>query len=362
MYRNTILFAAALALGCAGCSDDTNSRPDGSSPDAFIPDGALPDAEVPDSDVPDAAPPADECPTIGATECSAGLVRTCEQSPTRLVWGSAEDCGATSICRTAACEEATETQLAQASVMADYANEVRNLHGYHAPIDFDAMIASARRAIFLGDESVYHFNKAVYSIFKGVRQGHGAIAFGPSDYSACFDPAGDAVVELGSFYGVCARSAGDSSIVTFAPEGNPLGLSPGDRVVRVQRDGEVWESPGFLDRIGEEPICDGGQPSDSSRADHAATHIFGIINEGDTIDVMAPDGTMRSVAVPARGRPLGCFDPFRRDERREFVTSRQRPDGVVVLIVPTFGNHPTHPFPTPLDQQGYRDWNARAIE
>ena len=89
--------------------------------------------------------------------------------------------------------------------------------------------------------------------------------------------------------------------------------------------------------------------------------MFAIIDQGDKIEVVHPDNSTEIVDVPARGDGIGCSDPFRREARKELFVTSQRADGVVVIILPTLGNHSDHPFPSPLNLASYRQWNADAI-
>ncbi len=360
------LFSTAIVAGSASCTVDDNPVGDPTSTSSTGGnDGGMGGGDGGDGGATGGAGGAtqDECASVGDTQCTEdGLIATCEDGGDGLVWGTAVECaGESMICRTDSCEAITMMQLAQAETLATYTKDLRDYTAYDGALDYTALEDAARLMLFLGDGSEKAFAKAVYHVFKAVPQGHSAIGFGPLDYSECFDPAGTASLRGGNWYGVCGRSAGDASIITFADPANPMGLNPGDRVVRVEKDGEVWESPGFLDRIGEEPVCDGGTPSESARHDYAATNLFGILDEGDVIDVIEPNGTMKQITVPARGDRVGCRDPFRRPERTSFFSTSQRADGVVVVIMPTLGNHPDHPFPSPLTLQSYRDWNAEAV-
>lgn len=189
------------------------------------------------------------------------------------------------------------------------------------------------------------------------------LGLGPLDWSQCYDPDGVAPLRGNSWYGVCARASGDTSIITFAGEMNPMGLGAGDRVVAIMRDGETWEGPEMFERVSHEPLCDGGVPSESGRADYNALHVFAIIKPGDSIEVEHPDESLEVIDVPERGDLISCSDPFRREERKEIFVSHQREDGVVVVILPTLGSHADHPFPQPLKTlKQYRDWNAEAID
>ncbi|PRQ08768.1 hypothetical protein [Enhygromyxa salina] len=304
----------------------------------------------------------DECESLDETMCEDGMLVSCVEEDEFLVWGDPVACDTGFICKQSACEELSAAQLSQISLLGIYADHLRDHTGYAEVLDFEGLVAAAAHDISLGEGDDYTFAKAIYSIYRAVPFGHSAIGLGPLDWSQCYDPNGFAPLRGNSWYGVCARSAGDASIVTFADEINPMGLTPGDRVVAIIRGDEIWEGPDMLERISYEPLCDGGIPSESGRADYNALHVFAVIKPGDAIEVLHPDQSLEVIDVPERGDQISCFDPFRREERGELFASHQREDGVVVIILPTLGSHADHPFPQPLSFQGYRDWNAEAIE
>lgn len=335
------LLLSILSLGLWACGGDSKADPDaGSTADA---------ASV------------DEC-TAGETRCDADGLQSCEDVDGTLVFGTAEACGEDQICSEDACVDVSAVLQQQATAVRQYADDLRDFHGYVGTVDFEQLKADAIAKIFAGDESDYTLSKAVFAIFKAVPQGHGAIGFGSLDYADCFDPEGLASLGNSSWYGVCARSAGDASILTFAPDGNVLGLNPGDKVIGAVKDGETWSAPNFLSRIGEEPLCAASHPSASSQADFSATNIFALVDEGDSLEVERVNGTIETIAVPARAKAsIGCSDPFRRASRTSFFTTSQREDGVVVAVLPTLGNHADHPFPAQLTLASYRGWVADAI-
>ncbi|MDI1431936.1 S41 family peptidase [Polyangium sorediatum] len=352
---------AAAFLSIQGCSSDPAAGP---GPSDGTPDGGVPDSGLPDGGEPDGSPPAGDCDAQGATRCDDGKVSTCELIGGSLNWSGAAYCPDNQICKGSACEPATEKQQKQAAAVDQYADDLRDYTGYDQGLDFPAMKKEARRILFLGDESDYALAKAVRHVFRGVPQGHTSIGFGPNDWSACMTREANVPLRGTSWYGVCARAAGDASIITFAADNNPMGLKPGDQVVKVTTaNGDVWQSPGFLDRIGQEPICDGSLPSKSARDDYAASNLFALLNTGATIDVIASDGTTKTITVPERtANYISCFDALRRPSRTKLFESSQRADGVVVMIVPTLGNHADHPFPQDFTVENYRTWVAEGID
>lgn len=330
--------SSAVLLSLQGCSSDTAS------------------AEPP------TASAEHECDPEGATRCQGGQVSTCKEKDGAPIWSAYEDCPSDQICKKTACEAVTAKQQKQADAVEQYANDLRDYTGYSEPIDFTTLKSDARRLLFLGDESDYALAKAIHHVFRAVPQGHAATGFGPEDFSACMARTTTVPLRGSSWYGVCARAAGDSSIVTFAAADNPMGLEPGDRVVKVTKNDEVWQSPGFLARVGEEPLCDGSLPSKSAREDYAATNLFALLDEGATIDVKASDGSMRTITVPERAASyISCYDPLRRPSKTKLYASSQRADGVVVIVLPTLGANADHPFPNPFTVASYRDWVAEGV-
>ncbi len=279
-----------------------------------------------------------------------------------MLWGEPVQCEVDFVCKDTDCQELSASQKAQIGVLKKYSDHLRDYTGFSAPLDFEMLKASATQAISLGEGDDYTFAKAIYSIYRAVPQGHSALGLGAIDWSDCQDPEAVVPMRARSWYGVCARSAGDAAIITFAGDDNPMGLLPGDRIVSITRDGETWEGPHMLDRVGEEPLCNVGVPSKSGLADFNALHVFSIINSGDTLEVIHADDSSQNIIVPQRGDLISCTDPFFREESKALFASHQREDGVVVIVLPTMGNHPDHPFPKPLKTlQQYRDWNAEAI-
>jgi len=303
-----------------------------------------------------------EC-ELDETKCEDGMLVSCVEDDGFLIWGAPIACEAGFVCKESACEELSGTQKSQISLLETYADHLRDHTGYWKELDFDGLKAAAAHQLSLGEGDDYTFAKAIYSVYRAVPYGHSAIGLGPLDWSQCYDPDGFAPLRGNSWYGVCARSAGDASMVTFADEMNPMGLSAGDRVVAIMRGDETWDGPDMFERISHEPLCDGGVPSESGRADYNAVHVFAIIKPGDSIEVLHPDESLEVIDVPERGEQISCSDPFRREERKELYVSHQREYGVVVVILPTLGSHADHPFPQPLDTlKKYRDWNAEAID
>jgi hypothetical protein len=357
LRHDTALFMAgafaAVLLSLQGCTSDASSGEDPATPPSSTDDagGGTTDA---------ADPP--RCEGEGPTRCQDGKVSTCSGKGGAVAWTAYGDCPANQVCKKTKCETVSAKLQQQSAALEQYADDLRDYTGYFAPIDFVALKSDARRSLFLGDESEYMLAKAIHHVFRGVPQGHAATGYGPETYASCMERTTKVPLRGSSWYGVCGRSAGDSSIVTFAAPDNPMGLGPGDRVVKVTRNGEEWKSPGFLARIGEEPVCDGSLPSKSAREDYAALNLFGILDKGATLDVVAADGTTRTITVPARTVSyISCFDPLRRPSRTMLFASSQRADGVVVMILPTLGASAQHPFPNPFTVASYRNWAAERI-
>ncbi|GEM_PF-4026638 len=351
------IFALVGAIGtlAIGCVDDIDSELEadetnidsGEAEDeepAVLEEEALTDLQI------------EACSAIQADRCDDKLVADCVGQVNSAISGSL---GGT---QTLGCKTISDAQWAQLDVIEQYSDDLRDYTGYGGYIPFQWLEAKAAFRVLLGDGSDYNFAKAIYGIFLGVPQGHSSIGFVDFSYDDCYSNDGLVPGRSVSWYGVCARPAGDSSAITWVDELNPLGLELGDRVIRVRKDGRVWQQPYLLSSVRREPVCDAGTPSISAQRDLDAVHLFAHIDEGDEIDVLHIDNTVETIAVPARGDYSTCLDPFRRPSRTKLFETHQREDGIVVVELATLGNHQDHLFPNPLTFQSYRDWNAEAIE
>ncbi len=351
-----MLLALAGLIGATGPGCDQESDADNS--DAATDETPSDEAQEPDAPDTPAAPGVDAFSQEQLDACDALVANGCDDAVLQACAGTDTfDVG-----EPMRCEMFLDRRFAQLSAVSQYTDDLRDYTAYAGPVSYNWLKLQAYLRVLLGDGSDYSFAKAIYSVFIAIPQGHSSLGFVDAGYNDCYSSDGLVPGRSASWYGVCGRAAGDSAVVTYVDDLNPLGLDPGDEVIAVHKDGETWQSPGFLDRIREEPLCDAGTPSRTAQRDLDAVHLFAHINEGDTIDVRHPDGDIETIEVPARGDYTICLDPFRRPSRSEIFESYQREDGIVVVELATLGNHPDHPFPSPLTLDSYRQWNAEAIE
>ncbi|EDM74473.1 hypothetical protein PPSIR1_08466 [Plesiocystis pacifica SIR-1] len=346
------VLAGALGLASSACVEQGEDRlSDEANADASM----AGEAEVPLEDQLSAAQ-IEACVELDPRSCDeaalAGCVGSLElRAPTAP--GVSPELG---------CALFSDAQLAQFDVIEQYAADMRDYTGYAEAIDFELLEAIAKLRVILGGGEDYAFAKAIYGIFSGVPQGHASIGFVDLQFSDCYAPDGLVPGRGVSWYGVCARESGGTSLVTHVEDANPLGLEPGDRIIRARKGNQHWVWPFMLSQVRQEPLCDAATPSVAAQRDLDALHLFAHVDVGDELEVLHVDGTTEIIEVPERDDYTLCMDPFRRPSRVELFASYQRPDGVVVVELPTFGQHPDHPFPAPLTFQAYRDWNAEAVE
>lgn len=308
------------------------------------------------------APPA-PCDGV-ATLCEQGLVRACNEATNDF--DAPVPCDAGSICLATACAPLSAEMQASGEALADYAQTYLD-YAAQMSLDLSASLAAAQMQYFLSDGSPHEFAAAATIIFNATHQGHSTLAFGSPSWADC-----DRRVEggfpqsLDSYYGACTRLAGDEILVTFVDpqEGfNPLGLAKGDRVVSLtDGDGVVWAGEALLARIFEMPLCRASTPNESARRDVAGANIMAVLTPGDILTIAAPSGETREVVAPAfSSRFWACYDAAVRPEFNDAFHVSQRPDGVVVVLLPTFFSHPDHPFPSPLTGASYRQWITESV-
>jgi C-terminal processing protease CtpA/Prc len=160
------------------------------------------------------------------------------------------------------------------------------------------------------------------------RNGHSSVGL---TTSYCRD-AGGADVSM-TAYGVCAKPYKDHFVVTHQPgTRNPLGLSPGDRVVALNgRHGDA-----MVDAIMSGALCTNGAGNDDVRHEHAAESLFSTIRVGDELTVIDALGTERSVVVQTDGSgyvecrfPAGSIN-------QPLIDVETRADGVAVMRLRRF--------------------------
>ena len=186
-----------------------------------------------------------------------------------------------------------------------------------------------------------------------VPQGHQVARF-----AACGTAAGPTWA-TGTWYGVCGRPSDGGVVVTAVPDGgNTLGLSPGDTIVSTNQ----VSAPDFLEKLAREPVCGSSSPSAAHRTEWAAASLFGIIDQGWTLEVRSPVGTTRTVAVGPRGATsTWCLDPLGGYSQVK-AKATLRTDGIGVIQINTFGATADHPFPTPFTNASYATWVSQRVE
>ena len=301
--------------------------------------------------------------TTGQTRCVDGLVSTCD--PAINDFAAPVDCPLNSFCTGDICAPVSGPLAVQSNTLGDVAQYIIDYTGSPTALPMESALQQARRSLYRSAGTPADFGRAVTTIFNVNPTGHGALGFGAADFSACrgtVSPYSSANV---SQYGVCSRAAGDTAIITSISANavdNVLGLRLGERIVSVRSGSVEWPAGSFLASVDAQPICRAGVPNLTARREYAASSLFSILRIGDIVRVQAVDGAMREVTVAsAAPRVIGCYDGLRRPSRGNAFAVYQRPDGVVVVVLPTLGSHPEHPFPTPLTAAGYVTWIRESI-
>lgn len=358
------LLCAAMVAGCpspapdvdAGLQQDGGGLGDGGISSGDV--GATPDAGSSGSDA------SIRC-TAGQTRCEEGLIATCDTALGEF--GPATDCPVNSFCSEGACAPVSDALRVQSDTLGAVAQQIVDFTGAPTALPMASALQQARRRLFGSAGTRADFAMAVTSVFNVNPTGHAALGFGAEDFSACQGTTSPYSTANVSQYGVCTRAAGDTAIITSISANaadNVLGLRLGERIVSVRTAAGVeWAEGRFLDGVNAQPICRSSMPNPTARREYAASSLFSVLRIGDTVRVRAVDGAMREVTVTAAApRVIGCSDGLRRPSRTSAFTAYQRPDGVVVVVLPTLGSHPDHPFPTPLTAAGYRTWIAESIQ
>ncbi len=159
--------------------------------------------------------------------------------------------------------------------------------------------------------------------------GHDAIN-PSSDYSACQTE--ELYWQGRSRLGACARPNGDDFVITHVLPGNPLELSPGDRITAIGDD----SGDAMGERVLGYPACGNAAASVDGRRIMAATSALGAIPVGETVTIDSPEGVTHEVSVPATTpADLDCRDPMGRNWSFN-ARSTLRDDGLAVIRVPRF--------------------------
>ncbi len=304
------------------------------------PDGA------PAGTAPVTAAPPPSC-VEGETRCEGEGVATCTAGEDgSLAFGAPVACAAEAVCKEGACAAPTAAQKKQAAELAEVVGYLRANTAWHAPLDWDALVSRGKTTILRGDGSDRAYFGALFDAFVAVPQGHQGLYL----ERGC----GKLVPYAGyAQRGACGRPHPRGIVVTHVKAGNVLGLAPGDLVVGLGASKER----AVLDVLASRPMCVTSRPSASFRDASTATTFADLLEPSETIEVEAPDGSRRSVTVPAASvlgsapTSFSCQDPLGRETTRAAYASL-RPDGVAVIRLPSFVD-PEVPFPTTNDASDF---------
>lgn len=291
---------------------------------------------------------------LGETRCDGSLVQSCEDSPTGTGWSASAHCPGDQSCHDDACADPTSEQLSRVATLEKYVDDTVDHTGLETPLDATAIKAAGRELILQGDRSEATFFLAMHRAHLAMPQGHQALVLKGN----CNTP--DLFQSNWSRLGACGRPAGDDIIVTSVAPGNPLGLSPGDRVIRAGAD----VGAAMFDAADGRPSCGDVAPSASGRRTFAAATFFGTVPDGMELEIQPADGSAaRVVTVPAGAMDfLDCQDPLGQDidfNAKAYV----RPDGVAVIRLPRFypNDATLPPNPTQEDYDAFIDHMRQAV-
>ncbi|MBV1860025.1 MAG: hypothetical protein KUG77_16550 [Nannocystaceae bacterium] len=281
--------------------------------------------------------------------------QVCEDVDGLRQWVELE-CAEDSTCLGGGCASAIQQEFI--TQLRSYLDGVQAGTAVAADVDWEDLHEQAATLVVAGDDSADTLYRAARALQLQIPQGHQWVRFGPD---LCGVPEGMSYTQQ-TFYGACSRISEDGVIVTAADESNPLGLLPGDRIVGSNR----WdEGADFLAQIAAEPLCSSLTPSNpNALRRQAAAQIFGLLDEGDSITVLDPDGESREVEVPARlgDDPIGwCNNPLEGGYSSLEAVLTMRPDGVAVIRVAHFGSS-ENPFPSPLTVEAYYQWVSDYVD
>lgn len=269
----------------------------------------------------------DECSPIGSTRCEGSLVQTCEDGPDGSRWAEAAPCPEPlEVCRGAACEGPTDLQLGQLESIAAYADALVNRSGWFEPVDRDALVEKAQVVLLAGSDDDDSYYRALRAVHAGVPQGHQALY--PSVCGTAKMPfAGQ------SRFGVCGRPRADEIVITYAREGNLLGLSAGDVVESV----DTMAGDDLFREMSSRIVCLSSAPSTANDRANVATTLFSVLRADEKVRVRSVDGAIKTVVIPSQAdaQPTSCQDPLGRDIEFD-ADSYVRPDGIAVIRLPRF--------------------------
>jgi C-terminal processing protease CtpA/Prc len=192
---------------------------------------------------------------------------------------------------------------------------------------------------------------------RGLRHGHNGLFWVEPFAKRSSCPRGLAGIRTNKV-GACLSPRRDHFIVTYAKDGNPLGVRPGDRLTRI--DGHSGpEMQAFLEPL---RYCGSLSPSISGRRWEAAAAALSLVPVGAEFEFTSPDGTRRVTTKPLANDAFGtvCNDPFgRATEEAPSVTTRA--DGISVLRLPHFSapQDKVGELATKANQARYVIWDLR---
>lgn len=315
--RFSILFFASLALaGCSSSSTDEDASPK-----------PTPKTE-----------PTRACDAVGSTRCEGSLVSTCAELPDgSTAWSPAAGCPSGQSCREDACVEPTARMKSQAKAVGDLVDALAPDTAWHQPVDAASVKARETKAILEGDGTDLTYVAAAWHALNAFPQGHQSLY--SQDKAVCGKLVG---YQATSRFGVCGRPSAQGLAITNARAGNKLGLARGDVVVKVDGD----EGDALFEKAYARPQCGGVYPAASGRRYAAAASFFATVPVGAKLTVKTVAGATRELTIPDAGdaQISDCTDPFGRS-RELHAEAITRPDGVVVIRVPSFVPF-DKPFPT----------------
>lgn len=329
----------------------------------------------------------------GEVRCQGNAVQTCTKDPNGpWQFGEAVHCPDANFCGEGSCRPVPESWAPSTQILRDYAAGLRSKTAAPGVLDFDAIVAGGidefYRAASLyaedpptdppatpdgGDagapgsgllrpQFARAFGRGVRFIQNAVPQGHQSVSL-----TRCGRPNGIAYNSQ-SDYGVCGASSADDIVITYAQPDNPMGLQVGDRIVSSS---EIPAGPEFLDELIKEPGCGSSVLSRENRRGTAAASVFSFTPPGESLHVIAADGSPRDVTIPPRpltpqGAPdfdkqMYCASVYGDSQISFEIQATLRPDGIAVLRVPHFGPYVT-PFPSPLTLASYTQWVSDFVD
>ena len=315
--RWTLVLASLASLVAAACSSSEPASP------------ASPASPAP----PASASPSGSCPSEGTTTCDGLAVKRCSLQATRLAWSPPVPCDDGAICKEEACRALTPQEEGRAAGLAALLAESRTNGATARSIDYEALGATLRERLLLGDGSAHAYVQTLWTAMLALPQGHQHIAPKDAASEADLEAAG---FNAGSVtrYSACLRPWGDHAVVTIADPKSVL--RRGDEVVAI--DGKRGDDLRAL--LVSRPFgVDYLPPTDAGRVAFALRAFFSIDREGTKLTVRRGVGAAElEVTLPraqASSAGYGCDDAFGRDYTKPAVATLLS-DGTGVLYIPGF--------------------------